>query len=95
MSGIGMLEAGGVTVHTTENRGSTPAEVAKRCVDRIIAVSDAAPPEIGEQAKAFRDQIEIVVAHYMRSAVRSDRSTIETVLTEAGYPELAKMIKGL
>lgn len=95
MSGIGMMQVGGVTVHATQNRGSTTEEVAKRCVDGIIAVSDAAPPEIGEQAKAFRDQIEIVVAHYMRSAIRSDRSTIETALTEAGYPELAKMIRSL
>jgi len=95
MSGLGLLEVGGVTVQTTDNRGSRPEEVAKRCADRIVAVADSAPPEIREQAKAFRDNVEIVVAHYMRSAIRSDRSTIETALTEAGYPELAKMIRNL
>ena len=34
------MSAGAVEVHTTTNRGFTPEEVASRCVDRIISISD-------------------------------------------------------
>ena len=43
-----------VDVHTTNNRGFTPEEVAKRCADKIVEVSDKATPEIREQARAFK-----------------------------------------
>ena len=29
-----------VEIHTTDNRGFTPEEVAKRCVDKIVEVGD-------------------------------------------------------
>ena len=35
-----------VTVTTTENRGRTVEEVAESCLERIIKVSDTAPPVI-------------------------------------------------
>ena len=38
------LSVGDVMVHTTNNRGFTPEEVASRCVDRIISISDQANP---------------------------------------------------
>jgi hypothetical protein len=47
-----------VTVHTTNYRGSTPEEVAQRCADRIISVSDGAPAVIKDQAFAYKDQLE-------------------------------------
>jgi hypothetical protein len=33
-----------VSVHTTDGRGFTPEEVAERCVDRLISVSDTLIP---------------------------------------------------
>ena len=50
-----------VEVRTTQNRGFTPEEVAQVCVQKIVSVSDTAPPAIREQAKAFADNIEEVV----------------------------------
>jgi hypothetical protein len=82
-----------VTVTTTENRGFTPEEVAQRCVTKIISVSDSAHPGIREQAKAFQQQIESVVAFYMREAIRSDRTTVYNLLKDAGHPELADAIR--
>ena len=82
-----------VTVTTTENRGFTPEEVAQRCVAKIISVSDSAHPGIREQAKAFQQQIEGVVAFYMREAIRSDRTTVYNLLKDAGHPELADAIR--
>ena len=32
-----------VTVHTSDNKGFSPEEVASRCADKIIQVGDNAP----------------------------------------------------
>jgi len=84
-----------VSVQTTSGRGFTPDEVASRCVDKLIHVSDDAPREIGDQARAFKDRIQKVVAHYMREAIASDRTTVYNALRDAGHPELAELIRRL
>jgi hypothetical protein len=84
-----------LTVKTTENRGFTPDEVAERCVEKLISVSDRAHPAIRDQAKAFQRHMEKVVAFYMREAIRSDRTTVYNALREAGHPELADAIRRL
>lgn len=84
-----------LTVKTTENRGFTPDEVAERCVEKLISVSDAAHPAIRDQAKAFQKHMEKVVAFYMREAIRSDRTTVYNALRDAGHPELADAIRRL
>lgn len=82
-----------VQVHTTSGRGFTPEEVAKRCADRLMYVSDTAPLAIREQALSFKDHIERVVAIYMREAIASDRTTVYNALKDAGRPDLAELIR--
>lgn len=82
-----------VAVQTTQNRGFTPDEVAERCVNKLISVSDSAPPAIRDQARAFQKHMEKVVAFYMREAIRSDRTTVYNKLLDAGHPELAEAIR--
>jgi len=84
-----------VSVHTTEGRGFTPDEVAERCVEKLISVSDTAHPAIRDQARAFQKHMEKVVAYYMREAIRSDRTTVYNALNDAGHPELADAIRRL
>jgi hypothetical protein len=84
-----------VTVHATQNRGFTPDEVAARCVDKLMSVSENAHPSIRDQAKAFKQIMEKVVAFYMREAIRSDRTTVYNALIDAGHPELANAIRRL
>ena len=84
-----------VTVHTTDGRGFTPDEVAERCVEKLISVSDTAHPAIRDQARAFQKHMEKVVAYYMRDAIRSDRTTVYNALIDAGHPELADAIRRL
>ena len=84
-----------VNVHTTSGRGFTPEEVAARCADKLISVSDQAPSAIRDQARAFKAQIEMVVALYMREAIASDRTTVYNALKDAGHPELAELIRRL
>ena len=84
-----------VKVHTTEGRGFTPDEVAERCVDKLISVSDSAHPAIREQARAYKKHMQAVVAYYMREAIRSDRTTVYNALVDAGHPKLADAIRRL
>lgn len=84
-----------VGVHTTSGRGFTPAEVAARCADKLMYVSDQAPMEIREQARAFKAHITLVVEQYMREAIASDRTTVYNALNAAGHPELAELIRRL
>ena len=84
-----------VQVHTTSGRGFTPEEVAARCADKLMYVSDTAPAEIRDQARAFKTHIEKVVAYYMREAIASDRTTVYNALKDAGHPDLAELIRRL
>ena len=84
-----------VSVQTTEGRGFTPEEVAERCVEMIISVSDGAHPGIRDQANAFKQHIQRVVAFYMREAIRSDRTTVYNALKDAGHQDLAEAIRRL
>jgi hypothetical protein len=84
-----------VGVRTTDKRGFTPEELAEQCVKRIVAVSDKAPPAIRDQARAFKNSVEAIVAQYMRQAILSDRTTVYNALTDAGHPELAELIRRL
>jgi len=84
-----------VNVHTTEKRGFTPEEIAKRCTDKIISVGDKASPEIREQARAFKAHLEKVIEFYMKEAINSDRTTVCNAIKEAGQEKLAEHIRRL
>ena len=88
----GGFEVGSVNVHTTQNRGFTPDEIAERCLDKIISVADTALPEVQAQAQAFKDHIRPVLVFYMKEAVQSDRTTVNNALLNAGHKDLAELI---
>jgi hypothetical protein len=82
-------------VVTSSNGGHSPEQIAELCVNRLIQVSDAAPPELAQQARAFRRQMLAVVLHYVKMAAAEDRSTVVAKLEQAGFSDLSKQIKGL
>ena len=82
-----------VTVHTSDNKGFSPEEVASRCADKIIQVGDNAPIEIQEQARAYKEHIEKVIAFYMKAAIKSDRTTVVNAIKNAGQEKLAELIR--
>ena len=84
-----------VDVQTTSNRGFTPEEIAQRCSDKIVQVSETAPPVIRDQAQAFKQQVTQIIEIYMHEAVKSDRTTLYNALVDAGHPKLAEMIRRL
>ena len=82
-----------VEVATTNNRGSTPEEVAHRCVNKIVSVSENAHPTLRAQTIEYRNEIEKLVAVYMRQAIQSDRTTVYNAIKDAGQPTLAEHIR--
>lgn len=86
---------GRVSVISTSNGGHPPEFWAERATQRIVSVSSNLPPAIREQAAAFQQHIAQLVLHYMKEAIRSDRSTVCKALTDAGYPDLAHAIRNI
>tara|TARA_R100001509_G_scaffold153235_1_gene113961 strand:+ start:44 stop:334 length:291 start_codon:yes stop_codon:yes gene_type:complete len=89
------LSPGMVEVQTTQHRGFTPEEVAERCLDKLLSVSDTAPPAIRDQAIAYKDHLRAVLVFYMNEAVQSDRTTVGNALLDAGHKDLAELIRRL
>jgi hypothetical protein len=84
-----------VNIQTTSGRGFTPEEVASRCVDKLMYVSNTAPQEIREQAIAYKTHMEKVITYYMKEAIASHGTTIYNALNDAGRPDLAELIRRL
>jgi len=87
------MSVGSVGVKTTNNRGFTPEEVAELCVDRLMLVSNDAPPAIRDQALAHKERMKAVIAVYMKQAIQSDRTTVYNAISDAGYKKLAEYIR--
>jgi hypothetical protein len=82
-------------VTTSNGGGHSPEQVAELCVNRIIQISDNAPPELAQQARAFRGQLLEVVLQYVKLAAQEDRSTVATKLEQAGHAQLAAHVREL
>ena len=87
------MSVGSVGVKTTNNRGFTPEEVAELCVDRLMIVSNDAPPAIRDQALAHKERMKAVIAVYMKQAIQSDRTTVYNAIKDSGNPKLAEYIR--
>lgn len=84
---------GSIQVATTSHRGWTPEELAQRAADKIVYVGDQSHPTVQAQARAFKEQVRHVVLFYLKEAVEQDRVTLKHRLTEAGHPDLAKLLE--
>jgi hypothetical protein len=82
-------------VVTSSNGGHSPETIAEMCVEKLIKVSDSAPPEIAAQARAFREQMLKVVLQYVKMAAHEDRATVCAKLSEAGFGDLATQLRSL
>jgi hypothetical protein len=82
-------------VRTSNNGGHSPDAVAEMCTDKLMSVSDSAPPEIRLQAEAYKSQMLQIIAHYIKVAVKEDRATTCVKLQEAGFPDLANQLRRL
>lgn len=78
---LGNVALGQFSVGTTNNGGFPVDYWADRLLEKIIFISENAPPGIKEQALAYRDQLRPAILHYMEQAVRSDRTTLASKLS--------------
>jgi hypothetical protein len=86
------IHVGSVFVETTQFRGWTTEELARRAADKIIHVGDQSHPAVQAQARAFKESVTQVVAFYLKEAVEQDRATIASRLREAGHPDLVHLL---
>jgi hypothetical protein len=92
---VATTAVGNVMIATTSNRGHTPEELAERCAERLISVSQDAHPALRDQALAFKADITVLLTKYLREAVTNDRFTVYNALVDAGHPQLADAIRKL
>lgn len=90
------IEAGdirSVVVETSQNGGLSADQLTNLCCNKLIAVSDAAPPVIREQAEAFRLKIQHIVHAYISQAMQSERDTCVQTALAGGYKDLSNLLR--
>jgi len=58
-------------------------------------VADDSDSIIKDQAIAFRENIRLVIAHYMTKAIKSDRTTLYNLFTQQGHRDMAEILRKL
>ena len=89
------FKLGQVMVSTTENRGHDVEFWATETTKKIVGSSAEADPHIRQQAEAFRNQVYTLIYLGMKSAIASDRVTLQGTLVSQGHEDLAKVIREL
>ena len=64
-------------------------------VNKIMGVSDTAPPVIKEQALAHRDRLKEILISYMERMAQSERTTIWALMKQQGHEDMAEIIRRL
>ena len=82
-------------VFTTNNRGHSPEEMAEMAMNKIMVVSEEAPPVIRDQAIAHRDKLKEILIFYMNRMAQSERTTIWATMRQHGHEDLAEIIRRL
>ena len=86
---------GELGVKTTHGRGHTVEEVAEMATNKLVSVSDTAPEPIKAQAHAFKNSCHVIIAFYMREAIKNHMCTIGNQLEAQGQKDLAEIIRRL
>jgi len=91
----GNSEIGEVAVFTSTNRGHSPEEMADMALNKIMLVSDDAPPVIREQALAYKAKLKEILIFYMNRMAQSERTTIWALMRQQGHEDVAEIIRRL
>tara|TARA_R100001509_G_C4724745_1_gene167724 strand:- start:217 stop:567 length:351 start_codon:yes stop_codon:yes gene_type:complete len=87
------IEIGQVAVTTTEHKGHDPEFWAQAAADRIISVGGNCHPAIAQQAEAFKESVRATALHYIKEAIRSDRTTLIAELSKQGHEDMAEILR--
>tara|TARA_E500000178_G_scaffold301822_1_gene310950 strand:+ start:39 stop:326 length:288 start_codon:yes stop_codon:yes gene_type:complete len=95
MFNIGVSQAGKVNVMTSDKGGLTNEQIADLAIDKIVSISNDAPPHIRQQANQFREHLKKVLYHYLLLARKEERASIVHILRSNGQKEMAEYIRRL
>ena len=96
MSGsVSSSEIGNVLVFTSDNGGHSPEDIAEMALNKIMLVSDTAPPVIRDQAYAHRQRLKEVLIYYMNKMCQSERTTLWALMKQQGHEDMAEIIRRL
>jgi hypothetical protein len=93
--GLATSEMGTALVFTSNNGGHSPEQMAEMALNKIMAVSDTAPPVIRDQAFAHRERLKEVLVFYMNKMARSERTTLWALMKQQGHDDMAEIIRRL
>ena len=91
----GNSEIGDVAVFTSTNRGHSPEEMADMAMNKIMLVSEDAPPVIRDQALAYKAKLKEILIFYMNRMAQSERTTIWALMQQQGHEDVAEIIRRL
>ena len=91
----GTGDVGGVTVMTSENGGHSPEQIADLALNKIMMVSENAPPVIRDQAIAHREKLREILIYYMNKMAQSERTTLWALFNKQGHNDMAEIIRRL
>lgn len=86
------MVVGQVSVEATQNFGHPPEFYAERILERLIYISENAPPEIRAQALAYRESMKQTLLAGIKRAILSNHTTIINQLRKAGMTEAAELV---
>ena len=89
------IDVGSIGVTTSDNGGLSSDQIAEMARNKIVYVSEDAPPAIKDQAQVFADRVEEVVRFYIDLAKREERGSICQTLRNAGHNDIAELIRRL
>ena len=89
------LEIGNVLVATTNNKGHDPEFWAQTIADRIVSVGGNCHPVIAQQAEEFKEAVKATTLHYIKEAIKSDRTTLTAEFERQGHKDMADIIRRL
>jgi hypothetical protein len=95
MFNVGVSQAGNVNVMTSDKGGLNNEQIADLAVDKIVSISDGAPPHVRQQANQFREHLKKVLYHYLLLARNEERASIVHILRSNGQKETAEYIRRL
>jgi BMFP domain-containing protein YqiC len=87
------IQVAKVNVMTSDEGGHSTEQIVELAMDRILKVSETAPPAIKEQAEAFQNNIRQVLYDYMELARREERGTIAQRMAKSGHNEIADLVR--
>lgn len=87
------LETGSVMVKTSEEGGHSSEQIVDLAMNKVMSVSENAPPAIRDQAQAFQQNLRQVLYFYIELARREERATIASRMAKAGQTEMADLVR--